>query len=141
MHRNKIVEHALEWVGTPFKHQGRSKTGIDCAGLVILVGQKSRLTSVNPTNYPRRPDGTFIKYFTKNLTEIQTSQIQPGDVAVFSGVDHNHVCHCGIIGSKYNELSLIHAHATRRKVIHERLKEAKTVVGPIVYAFQYPGVI
>lgn len=138
--RQQIIEEALTWEGVPWKHQGRGRSGIDCAGLPILVGMELGLTTANPTNYPRRPDGTFINYFKEHLEQIMVSEAQPGDVAVFSGTDHSHVCHCGIIAIKYEQLSVIHAHAQRRKVIHERVEEARTVVGRIVHAFRYPGV-
>jgi len=31
----KVKEFAKEWLGTPFKHMGRDKSGIDCLGLVL----------------------------------------------------------------------------------------------------------
>lgn len=35
----RIVEEARSWLGVPFVHQGRSRRGVDCAGLVIVVGR------------------------------------------------------------------------------------------------------
>lgn len=35
----RIAEEARSWLGVPFMHQGRSRRGVDCAGLVIVVGR------------------------------------------------------------------------------------------------------
>lgn len=39
IHAERIVEVARSWLGVPFLHQGRSRRGVDCAGLVIVVGR------------------------------------------------------------------------------------------------------
>lgn len=36
--REAIVEQALAWLGVPFRHQGRDREGIDCAGLLLVTG-------------------------------------------------------------------------------------------------------
>lgn len=136
--RDDIVAEALTWEGVPWRHQGRTRKGIDCAGLPILVGLSLGLTDYNPRDYPRRPDGTFLSHFEKVLERVGVVSIQPGDVIVFN--DHLHPCHCGIVATKYGQPSVIHSHAQRRQVIHERLDEARSVVGRPVHAFRYPGV-
>jgi len=35
----QIIAEARSWLGVPFLHQGRSRRGVDCAGLVIVVGR------------------------------------------------------------------------------------------------------
>lgn len=35
-----IVAAARSWVGVPFLHQGRNRSGIDCVGLVIVTMQQ-----------------------------------------------------------------------------------------------------
>jgi cell wall-associated NlpC family hydrolase len=34
--KDKIVQNARKFIGTPFRHSGRSTLGIDCAGLLYL---------------------------------------------------------------------------------------------------------
>jgi cell wall-associated NlpC family hydrolase len=38
---NVIVSAARSWLGVPWRHQGRTRQGVDCAGLVVLVGRKT----------------------------------------------------------------------------------------------------
>jgi hypothetical protein len=32
-----LINEARQWIGVPFRHQGRSKYGVDCIGLIICV--------------------------------------------------------------------------------------------------------
>ncbi len=54
--RCNAIESARTWVGTPFRHQGRGKSGIDCVGLVINVGKDIGAvpSEYDNKNYPRR---------------------------------------------------------------------------------------
>lgn len=140
MNREDIVREARVWLGTKWQHQGRTIQGIDCAGLIALVGMKLGLTSHNPTDYPRRPDGTFVKHFQAHLNQKPVNKAKTGDVLVFAESGHGYACHCGIQGVKYGKPSVIHAHAHRRKVMEETLEQAKSVIGTPIYCFEYPGV-
>lgn len=33
----RLIDEARSWVGVPFLHQGRSRQGIDCIGLVLVA--------------------------------------------------------------------------------------------------------
>lgn len=49
-----IVSEARTWVGVPFRHQGRTRRGVDCVGLVIVVAQELR---VLPSTFIRNDYG------------------------------------------------------------------------------------
>lgn len=51
---DEVIAEARSWVGVPFMHQGRSRQGVDCVGLAIVVGQKLQLI---PPNFERRDYG------------------------------------------------------------------------------------
>lgn len=79
-----IVEEARKWIGTPFVHQGRTRFGVDCIGLVICVRH-----AVEPmpellqevTNYARRPkDGLLLERIANYCEPI--SQPEAGSVAI-----------------------------------------------------------
>lgn len=72
MTRLEIVAELRSWVGTPWRHQGRTKhKGCDCLGLVVeLARLADRLPAHIPTNYHRMPfhnllERTFDKYLDR----------------------------------------------------------------------------
>jgi len=114
------VEEARAWLGTPWRHQGRTKHGIDCAGLVILVGKNLGLINYDTTDYQRRTHSTqFLKHFKAHLTQKPVMDAAPGDVLLFR--DSAFPCHSTIVSEKDGELTIIHAHALRRMVVEEWL--------------------
>ena len=136
--RADVIREALSWEGVPWRHQGRLReTGIDCGGLVIVIGLELGLSDFNPTDYPPRPNGTFIRYFDEGWIRIKKVDMRPGDILIFN--EARLPCHSGILATKYGKPSVVHAHATRRRVIHETLEEAKTVIGSATFAFKYEG--
>ena len=40
-----IIAAARAWLGVPWRHQGRTRQGVDCAGLVVLVGREFGLAA------------------------------------------------------------------------------------------------
>lgn len=50
----EVIAEARLWIGIPFMHQGRSRRGVDCIGLIIAVGQRLELV---PPDFERRDYG------------------------------------------------------------------------------------
>ena len=48
-----VVAQARAWLGTPWRHQGRSPRGVDCAGLVVLVARALGLADHDVAGYSR----------------------------------------------------------------------------------------
>jgi len=118
--RDDIVAEARKWIDVPWRHQGRTKRGIDCAGLVIVVGNSLGLVDYDTTNYQRKTHGQdFLNHFRMNMDEKPILDALPGDVLLFR--DRQFPCHSVIIGERQGALTIIHAYAHRRKVIEERL--------------------
>lgn len=116
--REVVVATARSWLGVPWRHQGRTRQGIDCAGLVVLVGRTLGLCDYDTSAYGRRPAGQgFVQHFRAAMDGIPLPKIGPGDVLVFA--DAAYPCHCGFLTTKHEQNHLLHAHALRRKVIEE----------------------
>lgn len=134
--RDDIVNEARGWVGVRWKHQGRSRAGIDCAGLIVNVGNELKLTNYDTNDYSRLPDPTvFVDKFERNLDVGDINNILPGDVLVFRQLQFP--CHTGIASIKHDVLHLIHAHAPRRQVIEEPLA---LWADNLRFCFKYRGV-
>lgn len=136
--RNQIVEEARSYLGVRWRHQGRSRTGIDCAGLIIIVGNSLELMNFDFRAYRRHPDGVvFLKLFREQAKEeIAPQKAVAGDILVFH--DHKYPVHCGILTKDTEPRYFIHAYARYRKVVEEHF--SKDWQQKVVSAFIYPGV-
>ena len=113
-----IVAEARTWLGVPWRHQGRTRAGIDCVGLLVCVTRALGLSDYDSTGYGRHAQGqTFVRHFQENMDGIGISEARPGDVLVFA--DRAYPCHCGVLTERHGVPHLLHAHAIRRKVIEE----------------------
>lgn len=118
--RTTIIEEARRYLNVPWRHQGRTKHGIDCAGLVLLVGRKLGLMPENYDvhGYGRRPNEfSFINAFRENMDERPLDDAKPGDAVTF--VDGPYPCHVGILTEKNGARYFIHAYAGSRKTIEQ----------------------
>ena len=105
-----VVREARAWKGVPFRHQGRSKSGCDCAGLIIGVARELGLDRacgyVDEANYPRQPSNDkMMRLLRHYLTLIRTGVPQTGDVlhfcfqalpqhvAIYTGPQDNRIIH------------------------------------------------
>ncbi|GIX11751.1 C40 family peptidase [Elioraea sp.] len=114
----RIVAEARTWLGVPWRHQGRSRAGIDCVGLVVQVARALDLSDYDHTAYGRRAQGLgLVEHFRANMDGVAIPEARPGDVLVFA--DQAYPCHCGFLSERLDHPHLIHAHALRRKVIEE----------------------
>jgi cell wall-associated NlpC family hydrolase len=134
--RQRAVAEARDWIGVPFRHQGRTRAGVDCVGLLLCVGQAMGLRAEDVTGYTRRAQGMgFIEHFRRNLEEVVPGAARAGDVLVFS--ETVYPCHTGLLSERHGVLHLIHAHAPRRVVLEEPF------VGEwrekLRFAFRFPG--
>jgi len=113
---------ARKWLDTPFKHQGRNERGIDCAGLVIMVAKDMGIVDeqFDRADYPRRSphSSAFAKYFDEHLIRAKRKPIVD-DVIILK--EPIFPCHCGIVGERDGQLTIIHSYAPRKKVVEEFL--------------------
>ena len=76
-----IVAAARVWLGVPWRHQGRTRQGVDCAGLVVLVGRGLGLADYDTCAYGRRPEGQgFVQHFRAAMDGLSLPEAGPGDV-------------------------------------------------------------
>lgn len=130
----RIVAEARSWLGVPWRHQGRSRAGIDCVGLVVQVARALDLSDYDHTAYGRRAQGQgFVEHFRANMDSVAIPEAGPGDVLVFA--DQAYPCHCGILSERLDRPHLIHAHVLRRQVIEEPY--AGEWLAKIKFAFRF----
>jgi len=134
--RRTVVELARSWVDTPFVHQGRSRFvrlngkrtgGIDCAGLIVVVGHDSGMlpASVDVPAYRRFPDGKTIRAMLgQYAVEIPMRNAQPGDVACFRVIGSRFPHHLAILSDLSGDrLGMIHSFFELRRVVESGYSE------------------
>lgn len=115
-----VLKEAREWVGTPFHHQARVKGhGVDCAQLVIGVGQALGLIGEYPREYMKysrvpRPD-----YMRQRLSEfmepITAAEAVPGDV-LWMGWVIGKPMHTAFLTDLHGR-GILHAYSQPEKVV------------------------
>lgn len=122
--RQAFIAEARTYVAEAvrFRHRGRSRHGVDCAGLLLASMAAIGRPIADLEAYGREPLGGGLRaMLVANLGEaIPKAEMQPGDVALmrFRGEPS----HVGLLGDYlYGGLSLIHTFAQIRKVVEHRL--------------------
>ena len=105
---NKILEEAEDFLGTPYKFGGKTKSGLDCSGLVITV------FDAHDVKLPRRSSEQAQKG-----KKIDVSEAKPGDLLFFSTAKSGEISHVGIVREIKNkgEITFIHASTTKGVII------------------------
>lgn len=108
----QVVDEARTWVGVRYLHQGRSRLGIDCIGLVLEIGKALELLppELDDTNYSRLPtSGRLLEEISARCSVAPRAE--PGTLVVISwSRDPYHVAIC-------TGPTLIHSNATIGKVV------------------------
>ncbi|MBX6323088.1 MAG: C40 family peptidase [Rhodospirillaceae bacterium] len=116
--KGAIIAAARSWKGVPWRHQGRSRQGVDCVGLVVAVARDLGLHPVDWTAYRRHAaDREIVARFRAQLHEVPLAEAQPGDVLLFR--EQAYPCHAAILSVWHGVPHIIHAHASRRQVVEE----------------------
>lgn len=117
-----IVTAARKFRGARWRHQGRRPDGVDCIGLVVLARAALNLETLDVTDYSRlASDESMLRYCREHLVEIARDDLRPGDLLVMAFDNQRHM---GVVGDyPGGGLSLIHAYASSRKVVENRLDD------------------
>lgn len=139
-----LVEAARKYLcaRTPFRHRGRDKHGLDCAGLIVIAYKDCGVDIHDSTHYGREPanDGLVqhaIKAFGYPIAfaPVKAEDMQPGDVILRRYVKEAH--HGAIITDyPYGGLGIIHCDGHHNRVVEHRLDD--DLIGYITHVFRRP---
>ncbi len=127
-----LVESTRKYIGTPFRHRGRSSKSLDCAGLIIHAAADIGVDFQDIKHYGREPfnDG-LVDAASKNLGRplatgpLPANLLIPGDILLVRFDTQPH--HIALVADHpLGGLSMIHASADvsqQGKVVEHRLDE------------------
>ncbi len=133
--RAAIVTAARAHVGTRFRHQGRAPGhGLDCVGLVAVVGRTLGLLDYDAIDYGRLPDEATLSAHidAAGFRPVAVADARSGDVALMRFT--RAAQHVGILTG----YGLIHAWMQAGRVVEHRLDASWRARLLSVYSF--PGV-
>lgn len=140
-----VVAAADAWVGVPWRHQGRSREGIDCLGLLIVVARDLGLdqgvdvTAPEFRNYRRLPPAGLATELAKHLD--RAGEIAPGRIGLFA-LPGSAPAHVAIFGDWGDDRAggacdIIHAYMPHQAVVRHKLDPSwRTALRAI---FEYRG--
>lgn len=113
-----FVTAARCYVGVPWRHLGRGRTGVDCIGLVLLAAREAGVELPDPAPYAREPQGTRLpEGILAHATRVAEASL--GDVLLFRlGLYGGHV---GIASTHpaWGVPACLHAYAPRKQVVEQ----------------------
>ena len=114
-----VVREARSLLGIPWRYKGRSLTGVDCVGLVVLIAWRRKLTFEDFIGYGRgRNEPGFLNLFTRIADKMSIKKTVAGDIMIFS--ETSHPGHCGILT---DARTVIHCSVLRGKVVESNLQD------------------
>ena len=130
-----FVSAARGYVGVPWRHLGRSRTGVDCIGLVLLAAREVGVELPDPAPYAREPQGTrLLEGIIAHAARV--SEVRAGDVLLFRLSLYGG--HVGIasVHPAWGVPACLHAYAPRRQVVEQPMDaELRTA---LIGAFRLP---
>lgn len=141
--RAAIVAYARTWLGVPWVHQGRSRDGVDCGGLLEMIGREFGLAVPSKADYPRSADGVALRATCETyMRKISPRSILPGDVVMLRFPRAEYESHLAlVVDHPQRGLGLLHAlneKSGKGRVIEHGLDA--TWRARIVAAYALPGV-
>lgn len=135
---DEIVDEARTWIGARYHHQGRTKAGVDCIGLIGGVASALGLPEAaqwaadrEAQGYGREPEPELLaKLCARYLDKIEVAGV--GDILLLVVPPVIAPRHFAIV-TGLDPLYVVHAYARSRKVVETSLPSYMTIAG----AFRY----
>jgi cell wall-associated NlpC family hydrolase len=130
--RQQIIDEARTWLNVRWVHQGRSRAGIDCIGIVIKVAHALGIFAFDTFDYSRQPDPNRLRELLgEHMEKIAIDEARIGDILLMRF--EREPQHVAIV----SDIGMIHAYAQARRVVEHRLDSLwkSRVVG----AYRYKG--
>ena len=101
---DSFIAAARTYIGVPWQHQGRSRFGIDCVGLLVCAARDLGIPVEDIRAYQREPGAhDLARMLRRHCVSVPVADMRPGDI-VLMGRPSTHV---GFLAQD-NPFGLIH---------------------------------
>lgn len=110
-----VIAIARSWLGVPFVHQGRSRLGVDCAGLIIEVMREADCLPAgftSPRAYGRAPVQEMKTTADAFLVRHRGAAL-PGAIILIRWPQHPHASHVALCTGE----TIVHAYQRAGAVV------------------------
>jgi cell wall-associated NlpC family hydrolase len=82
---NEFITQCRSYLGTPFRHQGRTPgEGLDCIGVAICAAKELGVDVNDDRTYRMKPNaGLFLRKLREHCTQIDFKDLAVGDLLIF----------------------------------------------------------
>lgn len=141
MIRQRIIDAARGWIGTPYQHQACCRgAGCDCLGLIRgvwreLYGEEPESAPPYSMDWGEADGGELLRDAARrHLQEIAISERLPGDVLLFRPLRRAPARHAGILSAPGYIIHACSGHAVREEPLGAWERR-------IAHAFRFPDVV
>jgi cell wall-associated NlpC family hydrolase len=135
-------EYAMQYLGVPFLHMGRTPQGLDCVGLLVLVARDCGWEPIDQDFYSREPSkrsgiDKLADYLRINLGEPVTRPMQPNDIMLMRLRRTALSSHVAMVAPHPEGLGMIHTYGEIKRVTYHRIDAYRT--NQMVEVFEWPA--
>jgi cell wall-associated NlpC family hydrolase len=115
----QVVRNARTWIGVPFLHQGRARSGADCLGFIsasMMELDSDTFLANLPRTYGRNPQALLEDGLRAHSRQIA---LQPAALVLIKFLHSDHASHAAI----YTGSTIIHAYQNFRRVVEHGYQE------------------
>lgn len=135
-------EIAMTYLGCPFLHMGRSRTGLDCVGLLILTAREWGINPVDNPYYGREPNQENNAFDLAHYIERNTGSgpverdIQVNDILLMRLKQNTAPSHLALAAPHPHGMGMVHTYGEIGKVVFHRINETR--MAQIVGVYPWP---
>lgn len=115
----QFLEAARSWIGVPWVHQGRTRSGIDCVGLIVKSAEECGISVSDRADYGRRQSYMQLRPLLQDYCDRVEYPI-PGDIILFK---NSSTLHLAVVSKVRNEkiVRVVQAYGHGSKVVENGL--------------------
>jgi hypothetical protein len=134
--REDIINAARSYIGVRWEHQGRTRNGLDCIGLLVCIAKDIGIEPVDFKEYRRVPDGhVFRQKIVEQTDPGERNDIKTGSILLVRQTAYP--CHVQFASMGTLRNTVIHASLIKRKVVEEPMEDFLRYV---IAVREFPGV-